>query len=466
MRVRLILVFATVSALLLGACGSAFTSNSGATGGSGGTGGPTSSMAGRGSGVSAGAGGVSIGAAGASDLDDGGAGASEAGGSAAVCVKPATDCPSTGSACVEAVCLNARCATSNAAVETECSDHGGRVCDRNGQCVECVLATDCPAPATSCKVDVCTVDTHTCSTANRVLGVACKENGGTVCDGNGACVSTHCTDGVLDADETDVDCGGSCATKCKDSGPQQKCKVPGDCVSGLCSGSPLLCQPPPACAASCTASCESCAIPGQVGTCAKLPPGVDDPDPTNPCFMQAICGNAGACVAAQGKGHFGDACTQDSDCFNGSCGAGFCKLPNGDACAEDDACKSGRCSANVCAACAADPDCSSGKCNSGICLLPGGYPCAATTDCASQQCFNTKMCAPTGSEACTAQACITHFCKNALCQTCSSSSDCPNGTACTGGSCLAPTGAYCTKNETCASGTCAPAALLSMRKCQ
>ena len=254
------------------------------------------------------------------------------------CSNPASYCPDTGSDCARALCKNGDCAATNAAAAMACDDHGGAVCDGSGKCVECLLASDCPAPATSCKLDACERLTHTCGTVNRALGFACKEQGGTVCDGNGACVSTHCTDGVLDADETDVDCGGSCATKCTDSGPQQKCKVPGDCVSGLCSGAPLLCQPPPACAASCTASCESCAIPGQVGSCAKLPPGVDDSG--NFCFMQAVCGDAGACVAAQSKGHFGDACTQDSDCFNGSCGAGFCKLRNGDACAEDDACKS------------------------------------------------------------------------------------------------------------------------------
>ncbi|HEY1533741.1 MAG TPA: hypothetical protein VGF76_06970 [Polyangiaceae bacterium] len=458
MRVRAIFVLATVSALPFAACGSSFTSSAGTSGGE-------TSMAGA-SGHDSGAAGLGVAAGGSAvaggSADSGSAGVS-AGGAGPACANPATDCPATGTTCAEAVCKNGGCATSSAAAASECSDHGGAVCDGGGKCVECILASDCPV-TTGCKLDVCERTTHACSTLNRVLGVACKEKGGTVCDGSGACVSTHCTDGVQDADETDIDCGGSCAAKCKDSAPQQKCKVPGDCVSGLCAGSPLLCQPPPACAASCTGSCESCAVPGQVGTCAKLPPGVDDP--ANFCFMQAVCDVNGACVAAQNKGHFGDACTQDTNCFSGSCGAGTCRLRNGDACAEDASCKSGRCAGNVCAACGADPDCSSGKCNMGTCLSPGGYPCAVAADCASQQCFNSKTCAPTGSEACSAQACITHFCKNALCQTCSSSSDCPSGSACTGGSCLAPAGAYCTQNESCASMKCGPAALLSLRKCQ
>jgi hypothetical protein len=53
-----------------------------------------------------------------------------------------------------------------------------------------------------------------------------------------------CRDRIVDGDETDVDCGGSCGATCKDTGPQQTCKVAGDCVSGVCSGNPLVCQPP------------------------------------------------------------------------------------------------------------------------------------------------------------------------------------------------------------------------------
>src|SRR5450631_3678523 len=255
MRVRAVLLFATVSIFLVAACGSTFTSNGDTAGGGASSGGVADSGAsGRAgaAGHSAGVGGSS--AAGVGNSDSGSAGTSEAGASSVPCVNAATDCPATGTSCAEAICLNGSCATANAAAETECTDHGGSVCDRAGNCVGCLLASDCPAPKVSCKVSVCKVDTHTCSTANRVLGIACKDNGGVVCEGNGACVATHCTDGTQDADETDVDCGGSCSAKCKDTAPQQKCKVAADCVSGICSGAPLLCQPPPACAATCAPS--------------------------------------------------------------------------------------------------------------------------------------------------------------------------------------------------------------------
>src|SRR5207253_1866743 len=44
--------------------------------------------------------------------------------------------------------------------------------------------------------------------------------------------AAHCTDGKLDGDETDVDCGGSCK-KCGDG---KACISPGDCASGVCTG--------------------------------------------------------------------------------------------------------------------------------------------------------------------------------------------------------------------------------------
>jgi len=219
------------------------------------------------------------------------------------------------------------------------------------------------------------------------------------------------------------------------------------------------------CAASCTATCMSCALPGLLGTCASLPQGVDDS--VNHCEDNAVCDGNGACEGSSGKGHFGDACVQDSDCFNGTCAASVCKLPNGDACAEDAACGSGRCVASVCAACGGDADCASGQCNADTCLLLGGFLCAADTDCASSSCtFNQKTCVQAGGEACTTAGCLTHFCSGGLCQTCSRSSDCPLGTPCTGGECLAPPGAYCRVNTDCASGMCGPAALLGMAKCQ
>ena len=43
--------------------------------------------------------------------------------------------------------------------------------------------------------------------------------------------ANQCTDGVVDGNETDVDCGGGTCPKCASG---KKCKVNGDCTSNKC----------------------------------------------------------------------------------------------------------------------------------------------------------------------------------------------------------------------------------------
>src|SRR6185369_2318637 len=106
--------------------------------------------------------------------------------------------------------------------------------DGTGKCVACVAASDCPTSATTaCKVPACDATAHTCGFTNAPLGADCTDNGGVVCNGHGTCVAAHCTDGVQDADETDVDCGGPSFGVC---GATQKCKVGTDCVNQVCTG--------------------------------------------------------------------------------------------------------------------------------------------------------------------------------------------------------------------------------------
>jgi hypothetical protein len=47
----------------------------------------------------------------------------------------------------------------------------------------------------------------------------------------GAVVAVSCTDGLRNGSESDVDCGGSCSTKC---GNGRACEVASDCVSKSC----------------------------------------------------------------------------------------------------------------------------------------------------------------------------------------------------------------------------------------
>jgi hypothetical protein len=122
-------------------------------------------------------------------------------------------------------------------------------------------------------------------------GAASSSTGSVVSVGQGgqACPGGKCTcgNGMTDADETDVDCGGAKCSPCTDG---KKCAQPSDCLSEVCM---TTCQVP---------SCTDVAKNGDET-------GVD-------------CG--GSCMAkcADGLG-----CTMGSDCQSGVCQALVCQPP-------------------------------------------------------------------------------------------------------------------------------------------
>ncbi|MBL8951862.1 MAG: peptidase, partial [Myxococcaceae bacterium] len=46
------------------------------------------------------------------------------------------------------------------------------------------------------------------------------------------CGPSSCSNGIEDGTESDIDCGGSCPTKC---GLHRACAVGADCTSGTCT---------------------------------------------------------------------------------------------------------------------------------------------------------------------------------------------------------------------------------------
>ena len=84
----------------------------------------------------------------------------------------------------------------------------------------------CNIGETNCGGGFCTSllsDTQNCGTCGNVCSNSCS---------SGVCVSGEtCVDGILNQDETDVDCGGSCPNKCVVG---QSCIVNSDCQSGTC----------------------------------------------------------------------------------------------------------------------------------------------------------------------------------------------------------------------------------------
>jgi hypothetical protein len=63
-----------------------------------------------------------------------------------------------------------------------------------------------------------------------------------LCNDSKVCVEPTCADAVKNGTETDIDCGGTCASKCADT---KSCAVAADCVSSVCTANKCL-------AATCT----------------------------------------------------------------------------------------------------------------------------------------------------------------------------------------------------------------------
>lgn len=122
-----------------------------------------------------------------------------------------------------------------------------------------------------------------------------------------------CQDGVINQNETDLDCGGSCSP-CLDG---QMCAAPGDCVSTRCDGGICLaaecgvdedCAPlaGPCASASCDVVAKKCVL-------EPLPDGTacDDGD---------LCTTIAGCVAGECLGGLPPDCTMlDSICAVGTC---------------------------------------------------------------------------------------------------------------------------------------------------
>ena len=392
-------------------------------------------------------------------------------GNCAACVV-VDDCPRFVSACTVSTCTSSMCGSASAPKGTVCTDNGGRLCDGTGTCVECVAPTDCPAQTTVCKINTC--QSSTCGTMNAAKGTACTDNGGVVCDGTGQCVPMHCTDATTDADETDLDCGGSCGATCKDTAPQQKCLVNGDCISGVCKSGTHLCQPPTCadgvkngnetdvdCGGSGFNGAPACPACADKKHCAK-----------NTDCVHLICFGAGpgtcvSCVDTQKDGNetdvdcggivcdlqgktcaLGKSCTNAVDCASGYCGAGTCQLrPDGNACTTNAQCLHNACLAvagggKICCntGCA---DQGANSCGTNGQCKPGGAACAdyaSGTKCGAT-CSGTtltpKVCNGTG--ACQPSASTT---------TCGGHLDCNGaGTACLTG---------CGGNNSAGDASCAP----------
>jgi hypothetical protein len=256
--------------------------------------------------------GGSTGRAGAAGGEDG---ASPDAGRSPACLTD-SDCPGAGACalarCGAGACLNAVAGTSiGKHIPADCH---ARACDADGRIVDVVDLTNSPPPVDACTMPSCDTTGATVQSPG-LAGVPCTMIGTTGrCDGTGRCVqcltstdcargapcvkhqcaASTCTDGQRDGDETDVDCGGTCAP-CANA---RACGIDQDCLSDDCDALERVCLP---------ASCIDQKRDG------------DETD--------VDCGGP-ACAGC----YVGKMCLVDRDCATGTCGpTGLC---GGNACAD------------------------------------------------------------------------------------------------------------------------------------
>lgn len=117
-------------------------------------------------------------------------------------------------------------------------------CGSSEEAVPCGAESQacCAAPATAC-VEGLGCSGGACIPAPFAAGAACgapTECASGICASDGLCAEPSCDDGVKNGAEGDVDCGGSCDTRCalaSGCGADADC-ARGTCVAGVCAFEP------------------------------------------------------------------------------------------------------------------------------------------------------------------------------------------------------------------------------------
>ncbi len=237
-------------------------------------------------------------------------------------------------------------------------------------------------------------------------------------------VASNCSDGVQNGNESDVDCGGSCAA----CAPGNKCQVATDCESWVCAA----------------------------GVCAE--PQCDD-GVKNGSESDVDCGG-GCTPCPTGKG-----CSAPADCSTGVCKSGSCwdatcadGVKNG---LEKDVDCGGNCvGCDPGKACSTAEDCSSKHCDGGSCAAPTCSDLIANGGETDVDCGGTCPACDVSKACNDGNDCVHSVCTAGQCATASCDDSTKNGSEtgvdCGGGTCPPCTpGGGCSGPQDCESGVCA-----------
>ena len=464
---------------------------------------------------------------------DGGGGTGGGGGSGGqpACSTP-EDCPAPTADCEVATCEAGACGIAAA------PDGTPATAQTPGDCKKAVCQSGAPTPenddadvpdeAGDCTVDAC--DAGSPATTPEPLGTPCTADAGKVCDATGQCVGCNstadcedtaapacdaaahlcvalsCMDADKNGDETDVDCGGSCAP-CDDA---EACLLPADCKSGVCTAG--VCQAP-----TCEDAVKNGAETGADCGGGQCPPcGPDEGCDTNEDCVGAECSGPGGTCTPNCQDQAKNNAETDIDCGGGACpqcavdqgclqdtdcaGEAFCDAATGAcalkkdlglACAGANECLSTRCVDAVCCnatcgffcqscnlpgtagtctpmAAGTDPEdeCAgnggSDVCNGGLTCGKGpGAPCGAGSECGSGHCVEGLCCDTACSGAC--QSCLaaktggTDGACAGLPAGTDPENECPGSITCSGMGACSPklaNGVACALSGECQSGFC------------
>jgi hypothetical protein len=327
--------------------------------GSGGAGGGSATASGTGGGSTT-ATTSAAGTGGGSTSSTGGMGT---GGMAGNCAS-AADCPDTGSACITATCVASQCGTVNAAMGTKvamqtpgnCHDE---VCDGNGNVTAAVNNMDVPVDGKSCTGDVCTAGVP----SNPALAQGTSCGGGLVCNGNGACLGCNMASdcpGMDTACQTRTCTGGACGLTFQPVGTILAMQVAGDCHVNQCDGAGMI------------VSVNDANDPSTDGNQCTTDTCLNGAPVHAPVAMGTACSQNGGVVCNANSSCV--QCNAAADCSSGSCVNNTCQTctdgaKNGNETGVD--CGGSCVGCAMGSPCNVNTDCGSGVCTMNICLSGG-----------------------------------------------------------------------------------------------
>lgn len=238
--------------------------------------------------------------------------------------RTAADCPGTSTECRTITCTSNVCGSSFASQGTPLAMQTGgdcrrAVCDGMGNSSEVNDDADVPVDNAECTDDVCASGVP--SNPPRTSGATCSENGGTRCNGAGACVqclmAAHC--GANTECQAFACPAGACLTTRQDAGTPLAMQTAGNCQRAVCDG-----------LGGTTAQDDDGDLPvdsnqctGDV--CTAGVPSNPALDAGTPCTQGgAVCNGASACVECVTAADCGASTEcRTFTCTNGTCGSTF-----------------------------------------------------------------------------------------------------------------------------------------------